>query len=360
MARSLQNLLSTRQNSFDTTKKLDETNLDRGKVFVYCAARQYNDWVYGFCWKAPDSGMALVETWGSGGSIGCQCCCNHSMPGGSGAYVGLCICFDGTAQNYVCGYTGHPCSSMSGFCITGCGTASCITVCNGDAGTCYCICTQSGQQGYQWCHTGQSHICCSTARNYPAATGWSWSQGATGNGCGWVCGYTSQWTQGCAYVMKGGADAFNEPEVTYEMNRYGCVQSWNCNLSTGNPDYNHTAGAKPRGQFTKGQAIAFSNFKNNGNGSATGSYVSGQGPLEQAWHSTAISHDNGSAQPGPLGCWNSNQHCNCYQQEGCIPWAPAGQGASYAQGCPDVRNVGQRGGLGIVRIRFVSDTDTYQ
>jgi len=358
---SLTQLLSTRQKAYDLANKSDETNVDRGKVFIYCSGREYNDFVYGFCWQAPNSGKAFVEHWGAGGSVGCQCCCNHSMPGESGAYVGICICFDGTANNYVCGLTGHPCTTNSGgFCWAGCSSATCTTICNGDSGTCWCICAQGGTAGLHWCHTGNAHICCAIARNYCITGGWNFQVGGTGNGCGWACGRSSQFTPGCAYVYKAGDEAYNDPDVQWDHTRYSCVQTWTCNVSTGSPEYNNHASARPKGLFTKGQTIAFANFKSNGNGSVTGAYTSGQGAIESNWMGAAISHNSPSTQNGMLGCWTSMQRCNCYEGDACIPFTPAGSGAPYAQGCPDVRNVGHRGGLGMVRIKFVSDTDTYQ
>lgn len=358
---SLTNLLSKRQNSFDSQLKSDETNVDRGKVYIFCSGREYDGFVYGFCWEAPNSGMALVEHWGAGGSVGCQCCCNGSMPGESGAYVGICLCFDGTANNYVCGLTGHPCTTNSGgFCWAGCSSATCTTLCNGDAGTCWCVCAQGGTAGLHWCHTGNSHMCCAVARNYCISPASGYDVGASSAGCGFACGRSSQFTPGCAYVLKAGANAYNEPEVQWSNTRYSCVQTWNCNTSTGSPAYGNYANARPKGHFTKGSSIAFSNWGDGGGGSPYGSYPSGRGALEAQMHGAAIAHNSPSTQPGLIGCWTSMQRCNCYEGDACIPFTPAGSGAPYAMGCPDVRNVGHRGGLGMVRIRFVSDTETYQ
>ena len=54
--------------------------------------------------------------------------------------------------------------------------------------------------------------------------------------------------------------------------------------------------------------------------------------------------------PSTASCWNSSKVCACYEAVGCVPFVPPGQGATQAMGCPDVRDVGSRGGLGYVRI----------
>ena len=60
--------------------------------------------------------------------------------------------------------------------------------------------------------------------------------------------------------------------------------------------------------------------------------------------------------PFSPGCWNSSRMCGCYETTGCIPRVPPGQGATHALGCPGVRAVGMRGGLGYVRITFKATT----
>jgi hypothetical protein len=49
-------------------------------------------------------------------------------------------------------------------------------------------------------------------------------------------------------------------------------------------------------------------------------------------------------------CWQSNSDCGCYVQ--CYNRYPAGVPATASQPCADVRDDGNQGGAGQVRIRF--------
>jgi hypothetical protein len=51
-------------------------------------------------------------------------------------------------------------------------------------------------------------------------------------------------------------------------------------------------------------------------------------------------------------CWGYGGPCGCYEFQGCIPFLPIGVGAPPGQPCGDVRDVGTRGGMGGVRIKF--------
>jgi hypothetical protein len=53
-------------------------------------------------------------------------------------------------------------------------------------------------------------------------------------------------------------------------------------------------------------------------------------------------------------CWgNHTRACGCYDFTGCYPFIPAAMGGLPAQPCPDVRDNGYRGGLGLIRINFI-------
>ena len=104
-----------------------ETNLEDGHIFTYVSGRSYNQFATCFAWFAPAAGTAKIEIWGAGGSTGCQCCCNFSIGGQSGAYAKKEVTM--AADGYVCGNTGHPSMPNAGFCYPGCSEASCVLIC---------------------------------------------------------------------------------------------------------------------------------------------------------------------------------------------------------------------------------------
>ena len=137
---------------------IDESNLEDGEIYVFCSARQFGCFTNCFAWYSPGAGTALIEIWGAGGSTGCQCCCNFSVGGQSGAYAKKTVTM--TANGYVCGNTGHPCMPNASFCYPGCSEATCVSICLGTASSCSCMCAQGGNGGLQACHTGSSLMCC--------------------------------------------------------------------------------------------------------------------------------------------------------------------------------------------------------
>ena len=63
----------------------DELNLEQGKIWVYDNASMYGRLCNGFCWIAPGSGTAQIDSWGAGGSGARMCCCG-------GVYVSVPPC----------------------------------------------------------------------------------------------------------------------------------------------------------------------------------------------------------------------------------------------------------------------------
>jgi hypothetical protein len=59
------------------------------------------------------------------------------------------------------------------------------------------------------------------------------------------------------------------------------------------------------------------------------------------------------------GCWNDNRSCGCYEQNGCNSFMPAGIPGQGPTPCDGVRDHAHRGGHGLIRIKFISDTDDY-
>jgi len=310
----------------------DETNLEDGEIYVFCSGREFGCFTSCLAWTAPAAGTAKIEIWGSGGSVGCQCCCNYSIGGQSGAYSRKDVTMG--ADGYVCGNTGHPCMPNAGFCYSGCSGATCLTVCTGASGTCICMCAEGGNGGLQACRTSTSHVCCLQSCCFGVVFP---SQMSTG--CGYVCGCRNTYAVATAY----GGD-INCPGT------YSCVYISTCDIS-GNRSYETNSNAIPYGQYTTGQSNAMSSGDNGTN--IQGQNQSGEGNANSTAAKSAINRNSGfGISQGQQACWASGTHCACYETYACIPWVPPGQGANRMMGCPDVRNVGARGGLGYIRILF--------
>jgi len=332
MATSLSTLINDRlAKSFPP----EESNLEDGQIFVFCSAREFGCFTNCFAWYAPAAGTAKIEIWGAGGSTGCQCCCNYSVGGQSGAYVKKSVTM--ASGGYVCGNTGHPCMPNAAFCYPNCSMATCATICLGTASSCSCICAQGGNGGFSGCHTGQSTHCCLQKCCFGTVNGSSLTVTPTGTGCGYTCGCRNTYAVATGY----GGD-INCPGT------YGCTGYWTCNTSSTTNHMQHS-NAIPHGQYSTGQATSMVGADS---GHTMGNSQSGQGPSNLQGGRGAINRNSGAGHMGLSSCWASGTTCACYETFACISLVPPGQGSSMMQGCPDVRNVGSRGGLGYVRILF--------
>ena len=324
---NLKELVQTRLNK---SFPLVEENLEDGEIYVFCSARSFGCFTNCFAWYSPGAGTATIEIWGAGGSTGCQCCCNFSVGGQSGAYAKKTVTM--TANGYVCGQTGHPCMPNAGFCYAGCSEATCVSVCLGTASTCSCMCAQGGNGGLTACRTSTSAMCCLQNCCFAAYQGAGLSVG-----CGIVCGCRNTYHNAQAY----GGDV-NCPGT------YACNGHWTCDTSS-NTDYIQASNAIPHGQYVSlGYQATAMHAGNNGN--IPGQAQSGQWRYPNMSVKGSIARNVTSWYPSTASCWNSSKVCACYEAVGCVPFVPPGQGATQAMGCPDVRDVGSRGGLGYVRI----------
>ena len=328
MATSLSALINSRlAKSFPP----NETNLEDGQIFVFCSGRVFGCFTNCFAWYAPAAGTAKIEIWGAGGSTGCQCCCNYSVGGQSGAYVKKSVTM--ASGGYVCGNTGHPCMPNAGFCYPGCSEATCASICLGTADTCSCLCAQGGNGGLTACTTSTSSMCCLTGCCFSAVV----SPRGMGTGCGYVCGCRNTYHVATAY----GGD-INCPGT------YSCVGQWHCD-TRGNRPYMNNSLAKPHGQMVSEIATA---MVSEDQGTTMGNMQSGHGPSNHQKGQGSINRSSGAGMNSVGACWNSQSHCACYETWACVPFVPPAHGSSHTQGCPDVRSVGSRGGLGYVRILF--------
>ena len=316
----------------------EESNLDDGQIFVYCSGREYGCFTNCFCWPARVAGTAKIEIWGAGGSVGCNCCCNYSVGGESGAYATKTILFG--PNGYLCGQPGHPCMTNTAFCWPGCSLATCVTICDGINATatgCTCMCAEGGNGGGQWCRTSTSSTCCLQSCCYPGVP----QVEGHGVGCGWVCGCRNTYHHPTAYGGTTNCGA-----------TFACTAGWTCDTS-GNRNYLQHSNAIPFGQYSACKASA---HVSQDNGDAMHAHQSGHGPWNQVQGKGSIHRAPHMGHPFSPGCWNGSKMCQCYEATGCVPYVPPGQGATETLGCPSVRAVGFRGGLGYVRITFKATT----
>ena len=86
---------------------------------------------------------------------------------------------------------------------------------------------------------------------------------------------------------------------------------------------------------------------------------SGMGGWMHASHAMNLATRN-PTQGGPYtACWTGNRSCGCYQANGCINFFPAGIPGQGPTPCGDVRDHAHKGGNGLLRIQFKSDTGVY-
>ena len=329
MATSLKTLV---QNRIASNFAADEENLEDGLIYTFCSGRVYGCFTNCFAWCAPAAGTAKIEIWGAGGSTGCMCCCHYSIGGQSGAYAKKEVTF---AQNgYVCGNVGTPCMPNAGFCYPNCSEATCVSICLGlSAGQCSCMCAQGGNGGFTGCHTGQSNMCCLQKCCFGTVA----NPNSIGSGCGYSCGCRNTY-----HVSIASGGDVNCPGT------YACTAHWTCDGSA-NTSYVQHSNAIPHGQNATKQVT---NMVAGNEGYTMGNQQSGQGNMNLRAGTGAVNPNSNSGFGGFGGCWASQSMCACYETFACLAWNPAGQGAPYSIGCPNVRHVGNRGGLGYVRILF--------
>jgi hypothetical protein len=55
---------------------------------------------------------------------------------------------------------------------------------------------------------------------------------------------------------------------------------------------------------------------------------------------------------GWQACYSGQQTCGCYESTGCYMYMPYGVGGVQSFPCPDVRDMGKRGGSGAIRLTY--------
>ena len=326
-------------NTFLTRRQLSpvESNLEEGQVSVYTNSNEYTSIPYGFCWRAPGNGTAIIEIWGSGGSSAQMCCCGGSLPGNSGAYVKktIYVC----SGSYACGSIGFGCGNASALCYRGKSDATCLCwIGNSNCNTpCGCLCAEGGMGGYSYCSTGTPVYCCFRNGTFCAS-----QDRGEACGCGTVCNIYQGWNGACAACAYGG-----DINCTGLI---GCVtfHHWQPVYSDGCYGYFHVP-VPPGIISTEGAYITFGKDFTN-----TFSNWSGQG-----YHQFISSLNVASRFPGGgipyTTCFNWSGSCGGYQTQGCSPHIPPGMGAVPGiASCSGYSDYGWRGGQGLVRIKYLN------
>lgn len=306
------------------TLPFNEINLDEGRVYMFSGG---DTGVIGcqFCWKPPGTGTATIEIWGAAGSGSNMCCCGIGLPGNPGAYSKRTI--NVTTSSFVSGNVG--CSTGGQvLCFRGCASPTMITICGGSAGTCSCMCAQGGMSGYAICSTiSGSPRACFAACNFCTTD--------LSSGTGIVCNIGSSFTFlpqafGGEYNCGGG---------------FSCLYIGSCDTSAWNCFAANVT--LPAGILSTTQQSVCVPYTN-----GTGSPFGGAGTDN---YYTALATLGRSPTQGGIyrKCWASSQYCGCYESQSCVLMLPAAIPGLGSTPCSSVRDGGQRGGTGKVKIRYV-------
>lgn len=323
---NLSNLLSSRVQA-------SESNLERGKVYVFASGQMNSSMWCGFCWKPPASGTAIIEAWGAAGSGARMCCCGFGTPGNTGAYGKKTITVNTSC--FVCGCLGMSCGNASTFGFRGCGTPT--VVCWTGCATNGCFCVQGGMGGCSICSSSTVPWCCFYANNFCGT--------CTGPGCGIICNtFSGAW---CATAQGSPAGSLD----VCCSGCFSCLILTNCDVSPINHCYFVRVIPTPPGmgaQCGTNQVFSsdLSTVANAGSAAHSGLHN---------YLSAFTSSSNSPTTVGPLwSCWASYASCGCYEYNGCVPFSPMGVPGMPSHPCSDVRDHGTRGGHGGVKITFIA------
>ena len=315
----------------------NETNLEKGRIYQYASfsSRTMNFRCH-VCWVAPSAGTATIEIWGAGGSGAEMCCCGFGIAGNPGAYSKKVITM--AEGCFICAQTGMPCRNEDDLCFRGCGEST--QVCwFGNAGGDGCMCAQGGMGGRSYCSTGNSPFCCFVSGGFCNTQGGD-------QYCGIICNFkdASANPEFCAQAYGGDVNCYGGFSCTSWR---GCRVNCNCRRVE--------VSKFPPGMIsTLGGEVHYTMDENSGR-----SDWSGMGGWMNASHGYNLA-TRSPTRGGPYtACWTGNRSCGCYQANGRNPFMPAGLGGQGPTPCDGVRDHAHMGGPGMIRIKFISDTNDY-
>ena len=378
-----------------------EDNLEKGRIYVYTEGNMYTGFCNGFCWKPPGCGIAVIEAWGAAGSGAEMCCCGTGLPGNAPSYLKKCICV--CPANFIRGSIGRSCNNSDDLCFRGCSQASCIcwtgcaprplygdgyqrdfetswkgnnpwgwgnaigedletdhrgennitrvgdnnitnsSICCATGASAGCLCAQGARGGVSYCIDDKSaYSCFVTNYHCGQAVGPGMNMCRTaGSSCGRICHFHPANFAGNSGFM---ACAFGG-----DLN---CCGMWSCS------DFLGCLQTCPC-QFMFHVPTAAGVFAEEG---ATVSFFTDGDTTQWRWSGGPQGNfmnavPNLSRSPGHLAyaaCWVGAVGCGCYNMNGCMNFMPYGVPGAPAQPCGEVRDHAGRGGMGLVRIKYIS------
>ena len=239
---------------------------------------------------------------------------------------------------FICSILGMPCRNEDDLCFRGCGEPT--QVCwFGNAGGDGCMCVQGGMGGRSYCSTGNSPYCCFIAGGFCGTQGGD-------QYCGIICNFkdASANPEFCAQAYGGDVNCYGGFSCTSWR---GCRVNCNCRRVE--------VSKFPPGMIsTLGGEVHYTMDENSGR-----SDWSGMGGWMNASHGYNLA-TRSPTRGGPYtACWTGNRSCGCYQANGRNPFMPAGLGGQGPTPCDGVRDHAHMGGPGMIRIKFISDTNDY-
>jgi len=316
----------------------EEANLETGKIFYYSPNVTTNHCGV-FKYVPPGVGCVRVEIWGAGGSGAKMCCCGGSLPGNPGAYVVKCFAVD--AASRVCGCIGISCGNADVMCYRGRSTSTCVCWFGAasESSSCGCLCAQGGEGGTSYCTSSSSNYCCFVADSVFCTT-----LGVLPNGSGWGSGCGSY----CNTRTDGTVDGTKALAYGGDVNCHGgisCASSYTCDSPNHCYHQNHIR--TPAGvHSTCGAYVTFS-----GDNDSAAS-IGGTAQYQQSHLYALDATKRSPTQGNDLAMCYFGRMCGCYEANGCQPTLPHGHGGAGSQVCNSVRDQGQRGGMGAIRIRW--------
>lgn len=371
--------------------------LEKGRVWVYSDGNMYSGFCNNFCWRPPGCGKVTIEIWGAAGSTAEMCCCGTGVDGNPPAYVKKCICV--CPSNYVCGYVGRSCNNADDLCFRGCSESTCVcwygcapnplyrdgfdvcaqeswkgnnpwgwgtyrngaesinnvgttrlqagfneghfatptsgSLCQAAGATNGCLCAQGGRGGVSYCmDTKSSYSCFMTNYWCGNRVGPGHNMCDTGNS---ACGRVCNWCQGPGFVACAWGGDINCCGGYSCVDFLGCLQTCPCQTLR----HIRTAAGV---YASEGATISF--------------YTDGDTP-QFSWAGTGLNLLNAlpmlSRSPSHTmyaACWVGARSCGCYNMNGCNHFVPYGVPGVGPEACPNVRDHGMRGGMGMVRITY--------
>lgn len=308
------------------TLPLAESNLETGRIFAYQPGTANTHFPSGcFKWNSPGTGTVLLEIWGASGSSSRLCCCGVGLPGNPGAYSSR--SFSVTSGCFICGCVGFSCRSHSTLNFHGCSNPT--MVCWSGSGTTGCMCAEGGAAGCSIDFSSGSNYCCYVAQGFCNTN--------LGTGCGIICNRISS-----TFIPSGYGGTTNL------SGGFSCMTLLHCNPCCFCCIMWHVT-TSPRVFSTNGAVI--SHKYDNGSGAMWGASSTGGTLGNFIFSLHAASRDPNMGVPYKA-CWSGDTFCSCYEAQGCVPLMPYGVPGPGVFTVPNVRDVGQRGGYGLVRITY--------